>query len=50
MKANEHVDFFSVHSREEVEKIDKCIEEKERIHNAKLRDAMYKIKDFPMTD
>lgn len=44
------VDFFSVHSREEVEKIDKCIEEKQKKHIAKLRDAMLKIKNFPMTD
>ena len=43
-------DFNSVFSREQVEEIDKRIEESQRLYNAKLRDAMRKIKDFPMTD
>jgi len=44
------VDFFSVHSREKVEEIDKRIMERQKRHDAKLRDAMRKAKDFPMTD
>ena len=43
-------DFNSVFSREQVEKIDKRIEESQRLYNAKLRDAMRKVEDFPMTD
>ena len=50
MKANESVDFFSVHSREEVAEIDKRIERKQKEYDAKLRDRMMKAKDFPMTD
>lgn len=44
------VDFFSVHSREEVAEIDERIEKKQRKYNAELRDKMMKAKDFPMTD
>ena len=36
MKANESVDFFSVHSREEVAEIDKRIERKQKEYEAKL--------------
>ena len=43
-------DFNSVFSREQVEEIDKRIEESQRLYNAKLRDAMRKVEDFPMTD
>lgn len=43
-------DFNSVFSREQVEKIDKRIEESQRLYNAKLRDAMRKAEDFSMTD
>lgn len=43
-------DFYSVFSREQVEEIDKRIEESQRLYNAKLRDAMRKVEDFPMTD
>ena len=50
MKANESVDFFSVHSREEVAEIDRRIMAQQKEHDAKLRDAMRKVKDFPMTD
>ena len=50
MKAKEIVDFFSVHSREEVTEIDKRIERKQNEYDAKLRDIMMKAKDFPMTD
>lgn len=50
MKANESVDFFSVHGREEVAEIDKRIERKQKEYDAKLRDRMMKAKDFPMTD
>ena len=50
MKANEIIDFFSVHSREEVAEIDKRIEKSQREYDAKLRDKMMKAKDFPMTD
>lgn len=42
-------DFNSVFSREQVEEIDKRIEESQRLYNAKLRDAMRKVEDFPMT-
>ena len=44
------VDFFSVHSREEVTEIDKRIEKKQKEYYAELRDKMMKAKDFPMTD
>lgn len=50
MKATEAVDFFSVHSREEIAEIDKRIEMKQKEYDAKLRDRMMKAKDFPMTD
>ena len=50
MKAIEAVDFFSVHSREEVEEIDKRIERKQKEYDVILRDRMMKAKDFPMTD
>lgn len=43
-------DFNSVFSREQIEEIDKRIEESQRLYNAKLRDAMRKVEDFPMTD
>lgn len=43
-------DFNSVFSREQVEEIDKRIEESQRLYNAKLRDAIQKVEDFPMTD
>ena len=43
-------DFYSVFTREQVEAIDKRIEESQRLYNAKLRDAMRKAGDFPMTD
>lgn len=43
-------DFYSVFSREQVEEIDKRIEESQRLYNAKLRDAIQKVEDFPMTD
>lgn len=50
MKVNEAVDFFSVHSREEVAEIDKRIEKKQKEYDAKLRDRMMKANDFSMTD
>ena len=50
MKANETVDFFSVYSKAEVAEIDKRIERKQKEYDAKLRDKMMKLKDFPMTD
>ena len=50
MKAKKTVDFFSVHSREEVAEIDKQIEKKQKEYDAKLRDKMMKANDFPMTD
>lgn len=50
MKAKKTVDFFSIHSREEVAEIDKRIEKKQKEYEAKLRDKMMKAKDFPMTD
>ena len=50
MQAKETVDFFSVHSREEVAEIDKRIEKKQKKYDAKLTDIMMKAKDFPMTD
>lgn len=43
-------DFNSVFSREQIEEIDKRIEKSQRLHDAKLRDTMRKVKDFPMTD
>ena len=43
-------DFNSVFSREQIEEIDKRIEKSQRLYNAKLRDAMRKVEDFPMTD
>ena len=43
-------DFNSVFSREKVEEIDKRIEKSQKLYNVKLRDAMRKVKDFPMTD
>lgn len=43
-------DFNSAFSREQVEEIDRRIEESQRMYNAKLRDAMLKVKDFPMTN
>lgn len=49
-KQKETVDFFSVHSREEVTEIDKRIEKKQKEYYAELRDKMMKAKDFPMTD
>lgn len=49
-KKDDTVDFFSVHSREEVAEIDKRIEKKQKEYDAKLRDKMMKAKDFPMTD
>ena len=50
MKTIEAVDFFSVHSREEVAEIDKRIERKQKEYDAELMDRMMKAKDFPMTD
>jgi hypothetical protein len=50
MKANETIDFFSVHSREEVAEIDKRIERKQKEYDAELRDRIMKAKDFLMTD
>ena len=50
MKTNEAVDFFSVHSREEVAEIDKRIEKEQKEYDVKLRNRMMKAKDFPMTD
>lgn len=50
MKANETIDFFSVHSREEVAEIDKRIEKSQKEYDVKLKDKMMKAKDFPMTD
>jgi hypothetical protein len=50
MKEKQAVDFFSVHSREEVAEIDRRIEKKQKEYDAKLRDRMMKAKDFPMTD
>ena len=50
MKAKKTVDFFSIHSREDVAEIDKRIEKKQKEYDAKLRDKMMKVKDFPMTD
>lgn len=50
MEASETIDFFSVHSREKVAEIDKCIENSQKEYDAKLRDKMMKAKDFPMTD
>jgi len=44
------VDFFSVHSREEVAEVDKRIMAQQKKYDAKLREAMRKAKDFPMTD
>ena len=43
-------DFNSVFSREEVKEIDKRIEKLQKLYNAKLRDIMRKVEDFPMTD
>ena len=43
-------DFNSVFSREKVKEIDKRIEKSQKLYNAKLRDAMRKVEDFPMTD
>ena len=43
-------DFNSVFSREQIEEIDKRIEESQRLYNVKLRDSMQKTEDFPMTD
>ena len=43
-------DFNSVFSREQIEEIDKRIEKQQRLHNAKLKDAMRKVDDFPMTE
>lgn len=50
MKVSESVDFFSVHSREEVAEIDKRIEKKQKEYDVELRDRMMKAMDFPMTD
>lgn len=50
MEVNKSVDFFSVHSREEIAKIDKRIERKQKKYDAKLRDRMMKAKDFPMNN
>ena len=50
MKANKPVDFFSIHSREEVAEIDKRIEREQKKYDAELRDRMMKAEDFPMTD
>ena len=50
MKTIESVDFFSVYSREKVAEIDKRIEKKQKEYDAKLRDKMMKVKDFPITD
>lgn len=50
METNEVVDFFSVHSREEVAEIDKRIAREQKEYVAKLRDRMMKTRDFPMTD
>lgn len=47
---NEAVDFFSVHSKEEVSEIDKRIERKQKEYDAKLRDRMMNARDFQMTD
>ena len=44
------VDFFSIHSKEEVAKIDRRIMAQQKEHDAKLMDAMRKVEDFPMTD
>lgn len=49
-EATEVVDFFSVHSKEEVAEMDKRIESKQKEYDAKRRDSMMKAKDFPMTD
>ena len=38
-------DFNSVFSREQIEEIDKRIEKSQRLHDAKLRDTMRKVKD-----
>jgi hypothetical protein len=46
----EAVDFYSIHSKEEVAEIDRRILEQQKKYNAKLRDAMIKVEDFPMTD
>ena len=43
-------DFNSVFSREKVKEIDKRIEKSQKLYNAKLRDEMRKVEDFPMTD
>ena len=43
-------DFNSVFSREQVEEIDRRIEESQRLYNSKLMDAMLKVEDFPMTN
>lgn len=50
MNNNKVVDFYSVHSREEVAEIDERIEKQQKECDAKLRDMMMKAKDFPMTD
>lgn len=44
------VDFFSVHSREEVAEIDRRIMVQQKKYDAELRDKMRKAKDFEMTD
>lgn len=46
----EEKDFNSVFSREQVEEIDKRIEESQRLYNVKLRDVMRKVEDFSMTN
>ena len=50
MEVNEPVDFFSVHSREEVAEIDKRIERKQKEYDTELMYRMMKALDFPMTD
>ena len=50
LKDNPAVDFFSIHSKEEVAEIDKRIIAQQKKYDAKLREAMIKAKDFPMTD
>lgn len=50
VKDKDAVDFFSVHSKDEVDEIDRRIEKKQKEYDAELRDRMMKTKDFPMTD
>lgn len=44
------VDFYAIHSKEEIEEVDKRIMDKQKEYDAKLLDANIKAsKDFPMT-